>query len=63
MENHRPATPSDSEHGSPSFAFESELVQMTAKIITSLRVNYPPKVAVSHLVNSLKGVSSRMLRQ
>jgi len=26
-------------------------------------VNYPPKVAVSHLVNSLKGVSSRMIRQ
>ena len=28
-----------------------------------LLVRYPPKVAVSHLVNSLKGVSSRMLRQ
>jgi putative transposase len=28
-----------------------------------LFVHYPPKVAVSHLVNSLKGVSSRMLRQ
>jgi putative transposase len=26
-------------------------------------VNYPPKVAVSSLVNSLKGVSSRMIRQ
>jgi len=26
-------------------------------------VNYPPKVAVSALVNSLKGVSSRRLRQ
>jgi len=24
-------------------------------------VNYPPKVAVSALVNSLKGVSSRMI--
>ena len=28
-----------------------------------VRVNYPPKVAVSALVNSLKGVSSRMIRQ
>jgi putative transposase len=28
-----------------------------------LLVSYPPKVAVSHLVNSLKGVSSRLLRQ
>jgi putative transposase len=28
-----------------------------------LLVNYHPKVAVSNLVNSLKGVSSRMIRQ
>jgi len=28
-----------------------------------LLVNYPPKVAISALVNSLKGVSSRMLRK
>src|ERR1035437_4259326 len=28
-----------------------------------LLVQYPPKVALSHLVNSLKGVSSRQLRQ
>ena len=28
-----------------------------------LLVNYPPKVAVSTLVNSLKGVSSRMIRK
>ena len=28
-----------------------------------LRVNYPPKVAISTLVNSLKGVSSRMIRK
>ena len=27
-----------------------------------LLVNYPPKVSVSALVNSLKGVSSRMIR-
>jgi putative transposase len=26
-------------------------------------IRYPPKVAISKLVNSLKGVSSRMLRQ
>lgn len=28
-----------------------------------LLVNYPPKVAVSKMVNSLKGVSSRLLRK
>jgi putative transposase len=28
-----------------------------------LLVNYPPKVSVSTLVNSLKGVSSRMIRK
>ena len=28
-----------------------------------LLVNYPPKVAISKLVNSLKGVSSRILTQ
>src|ERR1700726_4798703 len=28
-----------------------------------LLVNYPPKVAISKLVNSLKGVSSRMVRK
>ena len=28
-----------------------------------LLVNYPPKVSVSVLVNSLKGVASRMIRQ
>jgi putative transposase len=28
-----------------------------------LLVNYPPKIALSALVNSLKGVSSRMLRK
>lgn len=27
-----------------------------------LLVNYPPKIAISVLVNSLKGVSSRMIR-
>ena len=28
-----------------------------------LLINYPPKVSISKLVNSLKGVSSRMLRK
>lgn len=28
-----------------------------------LLINYPPKIAVSRLVNSLKGVSSRLLRK
>lgn len=28
-----------------------------------LLVNYPPKISISKLVNSLKGVSSRRLRQ
>jgi putative transposase len=28
-----------------------------------LLVNFPPKVALSRLVNSLKGVSSRRMRQ
>jgi putative transposase len=28
-----------------------------------LLIHYPPKVAVSKLVNSLKGVSSRLLRK
>ena len=28
-----------------------------------LLVNYPPKVAIAKLVNSLKGVSSRMIRK
>ena len=28
-----------------------------------LLVNYPPKVAISKLVNRLKGVSSRLLRK
>lgn len=28
-----------------------------------LLINYPPKLAISHLVNSLKWVSSRLLRR
>lgn len=44
--------------------FESELVQIDGEDHhVYLLVKYPPKVAISNLVNSLKGVSSHMLRQ
>ena len=44
--------------------FEAELVEFDGEDDhVHLLVNYPPKVAVSHLVNSLKGVSSRMIRK
>ena len=44
--------------------FESQLTEMHGEDHhVHLLVRYPPKVAVSNLVNSLKGVSSRMLRQ
>jgi putative transposase len=44
--------------------FEAELVEFNGEEDhVHLLVNYPPKVSVSHLVNSLKGVSSRMIRK
>ena len=44
--------------------FEAELVEFDGEDDhVRLLVNYPPKVSVSSLVNSLKGVSSRMFRQ
>lgn len=44
--------------------FESELVEIDGEDDhVHLLVNYPPKVSVSALVNSLKGVSSRMIRK
>ncbi len=44
--------------------FEAELVEFDGKDDhVHLLANYPPKVAVSVLVNSLKGVSSRMIRK
>jgi putative transposase len=44
--------------------FEAELVQMHGEDDhVHLLVNYPPKVAIARLVNSLKGVSSRILRR
>jgi putative transposase len=43
--------------------FESQLVEMDGEDNhVHLLVNYPPKHSVSSLVNSLKGVSSRLLR-
>ena len=44
--------------------FEAELVEFDGEHDhVHLLVEYPPKVAVSSLVNSLKGVSSRMIRK
>ncbi|TKI18806.1 IS200/IS605 family transposase, partial [Bacillus pumilus] len=44
--------------------FEAELVEFDGEDDhVQLLVNYLPKVSVSSLVNSLKGVSSRMIRQ
>ena len=44
--------------------FETTLVEMDGDDNhVHLLIQYPPKVSVSSLVNSLKGVSSRMLRQ
>jgi len=43
--------------------FEAELVELDGEDShVRLLVNYPPKRSISTLVNSLKGVSSRMLR-
>ena len=43
---------------------ESELVEFDGEDDhVYLLVNYPPKLAISALVNALKGVSSRMIRQ
>jgi putative transposase len=44
--------------------FESELIECDGEDDhIHLLVHYPPKVALSKLVNSLKGVSSRLLRE
>jgi len=44
--------------------FEARLVEMEGgKDHVHLLVEYPPKVSVSSLVNSLKGASSRVLRR
>jgi putative transposase len=44
--------------------FEAELAEFNGEgSHVHLLVNFPPKVALSKLVNSLKGVSSRRMRQ
>lgn len=44
--------------------FDVERVEMDGEIDhVHLLINYPPKLAVSSVVNSLKGVSSRLLRR
>ena len=44
--------------------FDAELVEFDGEDDhVHLLVNYPPKVSISSLVNSLKGVSSRMIRK
>jgi len=44
--------------------FEAILVEFDGeKDHVHLLINYPPKVPISKLVNSLKGVSSRMIRK
>ena len=44
--------------------FESELIEFEGEDDhVHLPVNYPPKVAVSKLVNSLKGIASLMIRK
>ena len=43
--------------------FDSVLVEMDGEDDhVHLLISYPPKIAMSNLVNSLKGVSSRLLR-
>ena len=43
--------------------FEAELVEMNGEVDhVHLLIHYPPKHSISSLVNSLKGVSSRLLR-
>ncbi|HHR4053021.1 TPA: IS200/IS605 family transposase [Salmonella enterica] len=44
--------------------FDAELVEMDGECDhIHLLINYPPNLAVSSLVNSIKGVSSRLLRR
>ena len=44
--------------------FESELTEFDGEgDHVHLLINYPPKIAISKLVNCLKGVSSRLLRK
>ena len=45
-------------------SFEAQLVEFDGEIDhVHLLIEYPPKIAISKLVNCLKGVSSRLLRK
>lgn len=45
-------------------AFDAELVEFDGEVDhVHLLINYHPKISVSKLVNSLKGVSSRLIRK
>ena len=62
---------SDLRHGDLQTIFDSVCQDFEATLVefdgekdhVHLLVNYPPQVAVSRLVNSLKGVYSRLMRQ
>ena len=44
--------------------FEAQLIEFDGEADhVHLLINYPPKICVSKLVNSLKGVSSRLIRK
>lgn len=44
--------------------FDSELMEFDGEENhVHLLINYPPKISISKLVNSLKGVSSRLIRK
>jgi putative transposase len=44
--------------------FDAELIEFDGETDhVHLLINYPPKISISRLVNSLKGVSSRILRK
>jgi putative transposase len=44
--------------------FQAELVEMDGeRDHVHLLITYPPKISISRLVNSLKGVSSRLIRK
>ena len=44
--------------------FEANLIEIDGeKDHVHLLITYPPKIAISRLVNSLKGVSSRLIRK
>ncbi len=44
--------------------FESELIEFDGEENhVHLLINYPPKISISKLVNSLKGISSRLIKK